>query len=942
MTRKERVYNVLKELCTKITLDEIKNGFAGFDASEVGEKADIDRSNASKELNALFSEKRVIKTKGRPVYFFDREIFEKLVSKKLDDDKLEIDSMDLLIDDKNEAFNLKKAEKKSFQKLVGAEGSLNLAIKQAKAAVLYPPRGLHTLLIGSTGVGKTTFAEMMYNFAVETKAIKPDSKFVIFNCSEYANNPQLIISQLFGHVKGAYTGAEKDKEGLIEKCNGGVLLLDEIHRLPPEGQEMLFLLMDKNIYRRLGETENTRKANVLLIGATTENVNSSLLQTFLRRIPMIIKLPDLSERPLSERLDFIKRFFNDEAKCVNVPIRVHKDVIKAFLLYDCRGNVGQLKGDIQLTCARGFLDYKTFGKDYIEIDIDLLHEYIYKGLLKQESNKEEIINLITIGNSKYYEFLPFKSDQITKINEYDISSDIYKVIKEKYVDYTQRGFSQCEINQMLNEVIEEYIEKLMIKFDVSKETPENEELFKVVSPRIYYAVKMALDMVEQKMNRKFNKKVVIGLCMHISALIERSYEGKSIDYKQMNNIELSNPIEYGIAKFIRKKLEEELEIIIPEEEIEIIAMLLSLDNVEQKDNSGTIGVIVIAHGRSTATSIAEVVNRLLGTDHCKAVDMPLEQKVDVALQKVIDLVKSVDQGKGVLLMVDMGSLIAFSEMVTKKTGIITKTIEMVSTPIVLEAVRKAMLPEMSLERLYKDIQRVTPYIGRFLIQDISNRVFIDEPRTIITTCLTGQGSAMKLVEFLKNALPLINDYNINLLPLNYDKYTNIDLKDIENIIAVVGTVDLNIPGVPYIPIDEVIIGDGLNTIEKIITGEKISYQNRFDEQNRIIKILEDTLTVLNPVKAYNIINDTYFKLINMLKKKNTENLQIKFLFHTCSMIERLILGESLNYNGIDSLISIKPELYRIIKNCFKDIEEIFFIEIPDTEIGYIMDLLDTQ
>lgn len=940
MTRKEKIFNALQELCKDITLKELKSGFAGYDASEVGQKAGIDRSNASRELNALFYEKRIVKIKGRPVLFFDREILEKLTSKKLDDNNLEIDSIEFLFDDMAKTANLKKAEKKSFQKLIGAEGSLNLPIKQAKAAVLYPPRGLHTLLVGSTGVGKTTFAEMMYNFAVETGAIKPGAKFVIFNCSEYANNPQLIMSQLFGHVKGAYTGAEKDKEGLVEKCNGGILLLDEIHRLPPEGQEMLFLLMDKNIYRRLGETENTREANILLIGATTENVNSSLLQTFLRRIPMVIRLPDLSERSLSERLDFIKSFFYDEAKRINASIKVHKDVIKALLLYDCRGNVGQLKADVQLTCARGFLDYKTFDKDFIEIDSTMLHEHIYKGLLKQESNKDEIINLISIGNSKYYEFLPFKSDEFIKINEYDISSDLYKVIKEKYVDYKQRGFSQYQINQVLNGVIQEYIEKLMVKFDESQEISENEELFKVVSPKVFYTVKMALNMAEQKLNRKFNKKTLIGLCMHISALIERSYEGKSVGYQQMDNIALNNPIEYNIAKFIRKILENELKITIPKEEVEIITMFLSLDNVEKNNNNGTIGVIIIAHGKSTASSIAEVVNRLLDTDHCKAVDMPLDQKVDVTLEKVIDLAKKIDQGKGVLIMVDMGSLVAFSEIVTKKTGIMTRTIEMISTPIALEAVRKAMQPKMTLDRLCKDIQGATPYIGRFLNQDISNKVLFEKPRTIITTCLTGQGSAVKLVHFLENALPLIDDYNINLLPLNYDKLTNTDIYDIENIIAVVGTVDLKLPGIPYIPIDEVIIGEGLNTLEKIIMGKKADYQNWLTEQSGIIKILEDTLAILNPVKAFEVMNDVYFQLIDKLKKENTENLQIRFLFHTCAMVERLVLGETLIYNQIDRLISEKPELYRVIKDCFETIEEIFYIEIPDTEIGYVMDLLD--
>ncbi|GFN36753.1 sigma 54-interacting transcriptional regulator [Tepidimicrobium xylanilyticum] len=940
MTRKEKVFNCLQALCDQVTLDDLEGGFSGFQASEVGQKADISRNNASAELNALTAEKRIVKIKGRPVYFFTRERLEELLSIKLEDRVFEVDSINYFLERKNDSKNAIKVEEKSFEKLIGANGSLDLPIKQAKAAILYPPRGLHTLLVGSTGVGKTTFAEMMYNFAVESGTIDSDAEFVIFNCSEYANNPQLLLSQLFGHKKGAFTGADTDKAGLVEKSNGGVLLLDEIHRLPPEGQEMLFLLMDKNIYRRLGETENTRKANVLLIGATTEDVNSNLLQTFLRRIPMVIKLPDLSEKPLIERLQLIKQFFLDEAKCVQVPIRVSKDVIKAFLLYDCNGNIGQLKSDIQLTCARGFLDYRTYDKDRIEIHTSLLHDYIYKGLLKRGYNNQEIMDLIGRDNSNYYEFTPF-DEGFTMLGEYDISEDLYKIIKEKHIEYSKQGYSKQKINQMLNVYIEEYIKRLIKRFDIVRGIPKDEELFKIVSPKVYYAMELALNLVEQKFKKRYNKKVLIGLCMHICALMERSYEGKTLDYPQLNDIVLNNPVELNAARLIKEILEEELGISIPKEEIGIIAMFLSSVNADLGESEGAIGVIVLAHGKSTASSIADTVNSLLGTKHCKAIDMPLDCKVEEVLDKTINMVKSIVQGKGVLLMVDMGSLVAFAEIVTKKTGIETKSVEMVSTPMVLEAVRKAMLPEMTLNQLCEDIQNVGPYIGRVLTKDIKNKVLIDEPKTIITTCLTGQGSAIKLVQFINNALPIIKDYNVNLVPLNYDQDTKLNGIETKNLIAVVGTVDLKIPDVPYIPIDEVIIGDGLKTLEKLITGQELGNYNKPSEYS-IIGVLEETLAFLNPIKAYEIIRNVFIKIINELGLVNNDRMRIGFLFHTCTMVERVLTGESLTYNNIQRLIQAKPQLYKVIKNNLQEIEEKFGIEIPDTEIGYIMDFFDAQ
>ncbi|HHQ8780230.1 TPA: sigma 54-interacting transcriptional regulator, partial [Clostridioides difficile] len=163
--------------------------------------------------------------------------------------------------------------------------------------------------------------------------------------------------QLFGYVKGAFTGADKDKYGIVHEANNGILFLDEVHRLSAEGQEMLFLLMDKGIYRRLGEANKVHECRVMIIAATTEDPETAMLETFLRRIPVTIKIPSLEERGFQERMKLICYFFKEESIRIGAKLKVSKEVIKAFILYKCKGNIGQLKSDIQLICARAFLDY---------------------------------------------------------------------------------------------------------------------------------------------------------------------------------------------------------------------------------------------------------------------------------------------------------------------------------------------------------------------------------------------------------------------------------------------------------------------------------------------------------------------------------------------------------------------------------------------------------
>ncbi len=941
MTRKEKVYTELSKLCENITLTKIKEGFCGFDAATIGEKVGISRNNASKELNSLVVDKRVIKILGRPVYFFNRTKLEELLNITLNDNHLELKSFSTILKLKKQPPGNKLCKKNIFDKIIGSQGSLKIPIEQAKAAILYPPRGLNTLLIGPTGVGKTTFAEMMYRYALETGRFITEAKFNIFNCAEYANNPQLLLSQLFGYAKGAFTGAEKDKAGFIEKSQGGILLLDEIHRLPPEGQEMLFLLMDKNIYRRLGETENSREANVLLIGATTEDINSTLLKTFLRRIPVIIRLPSFLERPISERLLLIKQFFKDEVKRVQVPIKVCKNVIKAFLLYDCQGNIGQLKGDIQLTCARGFLYYKTSEKNLIQIDTSLLPEHVYQGLFNSQA--DDIVKQFELDKKEYYDFSQSDNEEFVMRDEYNMSRELYQEIGDKYTSYAKKGYSHTQINKMINTHIEKYVKKLLEKCNVAQEIPANEELFKIVSPRIYYAVDAALKVAENKLHKSFNKKVYIALTLHISALIERIVTNKTIHHSKINEIALNNPDEFQTATLVKEKLEEKLEIDIPREEIGFIAMLLYAVNLDDGQKYSKIGVIVLAHGKSTASSIANVANNILGTNHCRAIDIPLDKKVEDILDMTTILVKEIHQGKGVLLLVDMDSLVDFAEIITKKTKIKTMSLEMIATPIVIEACRKSILSDVTLTELIEELKGINPYTKKQITTKVKQKGFSCKVRTIITTCFTGEGSAVKIVEMLKNALPVIEKCNIKVKPITKEEFRTTELPQDEEIIAVVGTVNLKIPTVPYISLDEIIIGDGFRKIEKLIMFNDNEGVASTNVPNYLVeKVLKEYLTFLDPCKTYKIVDDTFKKLNELITIKDYKKMKIKYIVHSCCMVERLVLNKPMAYKNVKTLIQNKNNLYRAIRKSLVLIEETFNIKIPDTEVGYIIDIFDTQ
>jgi len=222
MNNREQILELIKQ--------ENKKSSKGFYTDEISQKLKLQRSNVSLILNDLYKEGILLKIKHKPVLYM------------LNEGRRDNNDVDF--------------HKTSLDTIFGSDRSLKKCVQQAKAAILYPPRGLHTIIVGPSGAGKTMFAELMHKFAIESKTFDVSAPFEVFNCADYANNPQLLLAHLFGCKKGAFTGADKDRQGLVSKADGGILFLDEVHRLPPDGQEMLFYLIDKNLYTPLGEEIN--------------------------------------------------------------------------------------------------------------------------------------------------------------------------------------------------------------------------------------------------------------------------------------------------------------------------------------------------------------------------------------------------------------------------------------------------------------------------------------------------------------------------------------------------------------------------------------------------------------------------------------------------------------------------------------------------------------
>ena len=700
-----------------------------------------------------------------------------------------------------------------FIHIIGYDKSLKSVIMQAKASVLYPPRGLHTMIYGEPGVGKSDLAESMYNFSRVSGMISEHAPFITFNCADYANNHQLLMSQLFGSVKGAFTGADKDKEGLVEKANGGVLFLDEVHRLGPEGQEQLFYLIDKGSFRRLGETSSSRKASLQILMATTENPESTLLLTFRRRIPMMIEVPALAARPLKERFKLIANFFSRESTRTNTPIMVDAEVVRALLLYDCPGNVGQLWSDIQVSCAKGFLERIVNQTDSIRITVDDLPQHTRKGLLKIQNRGE--VESLTHG---CLEISPESSvdKPLFKEDLYSLSSEIYPYIERRYNQLQEQGMTDETINAYIGGELDSRFKKMIQNLRKNSRSMVKTDLINIVGNEIVDLVEQMLKIAEKRL-AVASDTLFYSIAIHLKTTVDRIKQGKPVLNPRTLQLKEEHKEEFETAELMVALAEKSLSIKFSEGEVGFLAMcILSLSDQEEIEDEGRVGIVLISHGH-VASGMSEVANRLLGVTHAKSVEMSLDESPEDALDRVIDAVVSADEGKGVVLLVDMGSLVTFGEIVTQKTGIVTRVIVRTDTVLVIDAVRRAIIPGMDIDQLVSVLEENPKYVTRLSQKSGTN--FLVKPKAILTACITGEGSALKVKELLENLLPDLSE-KLEIIPIGAvhgnTKEIIAGIRKTKDVIAVVGTINPNIHDLPFIFIESILNGAGTNQLRHLV------------------------------------------------------------------------------------------------------------------------------
>lgn len=303
-------------------------------------------------------------------------------------------------------------ETSGFENIIGSTPAIKNAIHLAEKVA---PTEAAVLLTGETGTGKEVFAQ-----AIHFAGTRANHTFVALNCSAFSKD--LLESELFGHKAGAFTGAAKDKKGLVEEAKGGTLFLDEIGEMPVDLQPKLLRLLENGAYIRVGDTKE-QKANVRIITATNRNLQAEIDRgnfredLYFRIAVFTIELPPLRERPKDIPL-LAQHYLDMYAAKTNKNIEgISKEALEMLRAAQWKGNVRELKNVIERAViledgkmiSPGDLPYEIQhpgpNGDTVQTALSLASVekmHIQKVLHHTGGNKAEASRLLDIGLATLY------------------------------------------------------------------------------------------------------------------------------------------------------------------------------------------------------------------------------------------------------------------------------------------------------------------------------------------------------------------------------------------------------------------------------------------------------------------------------------------------------------------------------------------------------------
>lgn len=882
---KDAIMKYLITLSENFDFHQIKH----FSAISISQEMHISRSLASQYLNELVKEDIIFKINSRPVYFFHKKSIENLYRVVIG----ETDFSDL--DDLRDFVSRNGKVENGLHKLIGYNKSLAPVMKQCKEIFEYPPDGLPLIVCGEIGTGKRTMGNMIFKNAIVTGAIPEKSRLLKIDCTP--DNGDAIYDYLF----------QKDA-GMIQRLEHPVLMICNAQYMSFKLQNALRKILEKShchtMYHR--KKEKTIRLMLVMNGIPTQCLNEELL----RNIPVIIHFPSFAEKSSEEKEELVIHLIQNEAETMKYAIKVSNTVLRALINASYPMNVLGLKNAIQQMCA-------TAMRKCEETHELVLHSY---------DLPEHVLQSLPILLDEEVVYIDVQN--YVKSEEIDILLDHF----DRIIGCIKEGQSFEDCLHEIEHALSRLSDYLLYK--------QKSEMSQIKGLDV--SLNNILDIV---LKRRF-----INIPSNFSFIIAKlfyfhdQYDSSIATWRHQQKIKLDKTIkilkehmlgETMITEDITRLIEMNLEIKVSD--ILMIVMIVTLHRYNTQLSSRKMFGLVIAHGYSTASSIADAVNTLLGNYVFESINMPLDITINQIKEILIERLNRMNNNADVIIMVDMGSLEQIGEGLQGITNRSIGVINNVSTRMALN-VGYQILQGTRLEDMLSQAAKTNKVEYTIVEKKQNDR--------IIFTSESGITTAKRVRALFEKSFPMKMPVDCEIVDYHQllSKGKNHQMFQTGNVLFISGTANPHVEDVLFIPLEGIISS---NNIEMIRQGLSKYLLN--DQMELLVNNLRKNFTLQNVVQYLTILNpkillDNVSMAVDLLQAKMHLHFGGKTLIgiyiHICCLIERLVTKSDIEDDkDFHDFEKEHAAFIRYVNDSFQLIMQHYNIEIPTNEVAYLFDFI---
>lgn len=897
----------IRNLVAEYTKEFCRTNKIEYDTLSISKTLNISRTLASQYLNRMVKSGALIKIVSRPVYYLDKKIIEERFRIQLDTE------MFYAVEDLTELFDKKLVARKGFMEAVGYDTTLRYLTTQCQAAVKYPPCGVPMLIYGEHGVGKTFFSKLVYEYAKAEAVLPAQAKCCWLNYSKINENKLDDDEMLFG---SCFLNGSKElckRAGLLEEAQGGFVVIENVEQMSAKCLEKVISYIRSGTYTVRGDSL-VYHSKTRLIFTICENSCDGVENALLQVVPVMCKLPPLDSRPLKDKEELIIRYLRDEGKRIGKTVQISRRCLDFLLNTPFDYNISGLLGCMKTLCTNAYFAQQSNRYKLQLFIYDLPDEILSKANRAKQygDGGEELIDI------NLYEMT----------RPADCTIKFFKALLNNYVGYREKRVELKGFIKECTECMNQYYDYIVFEKKYSNERIRNMEkvvngIFSSVSDRydIYIPYNCAFVIT----------RIVYCMIETNSEIREWNNEHHEDVVAMLHCLTQYFPAEANVANEIMERMHSALDVSM--DNINRMFLILNLQFYNRKISTANCKGLILEHGYSTASSIADVVNKLIGRHIFDAIDMPLEATVKDIMPVLRRFVKGCYVNENILLMVDMGSLENIAESLDELSNIRVGVINNVSTKVALSIGAK-LIEGIEFERILRTV--CEEMVCTYRIIDKVNRT-----NAVLFITEGGPGLTERVMQLFRNSLT--DKMELTLLSYDYSQMQGYMDKDEifhkYHVLFAVSTERLELKGIPVIMLENIVAAEDsevIKIISEYFPKEETEKFKRNLLKNFSFENVVKHLTILDADKLLDYIADALETLQQILNIQLNDTAVVGLYIHISNMIERIVTNSYFREEEAKKeMADADKQFVRVFHTAFGSICKHYGITVPQSEILYI-------